>query len=63
MAGRQRSFVFSAAAELGRPALADTSSNSIAVPVLSLRSTGIPENTQAALAKTSIRSKTAKSII
>jgi hypothetical protein len=37
-------------------------SNSIAVPVLSLRSTGIPENAQAPLAKSSIRSKTARFI-
>ena len=33
------------------------SSNSFAVPVLSLRSTGIPENAQAALAKIDIRSQ------
>jgi hypothetical protein len=32
------------------------------VPVLSLRSTGIPKNTQAALAKTSIRLQTARFI-
>jgi len=31
-----------AAAELGRPAPAETALNSFAVPVLSLRSTGIP---------------------
>jgi hypothetical protein len=37
----QKVFRSSAAAELGRPALAETASNSIAVPVLSLRSTGI----------------------
>jgi len=38
----QKIFHSSAAAELSRSALAETASNSFAVPVLSLRSTGIP---------------------
>jgi hypothetical protein len=50
-------FRISAAAELSRRALAQTASNSFAVPVLSLRSTGIPENAQAPLSKIDIRSQ------
>ena len=38
----QKIFRSSAAAELSRSALAETAANSFAVPVLSLRSTGIP---------------------
>jgi len=56
LAGRQRSFAFSAAKQLASFALAKVAQTSFAVPVLSLRSTGIPENTQAPLAKSSIRS-------
>jgi len=37
-------------------------SDILAVPVLSLRSTGIPENAQASLAKIDIRSKSARGI-
>ena len=49
-----------AAAELAPQSL-PRRSNILAVPVLSLRSTEISKNAQAALAKTSIRSKTADS--
>jgi len=59
--GRQRSLVFSAAAELA-PRPLPRGSYILAVPVLSLRSTGIPENTRAALPKSSIRSKTGRII-
>ncbi len=58
--GRQRSFVFSVAAELCRPALAETASDTISHPEIAPAiggGLGIPENTQAALAKISIRSQ------
>jgi len=42
LSGPPKVFRSSAAAELSRPALADAASDSFAVPVLSLRSMGIP---------------------
>jgi len=49
-------FRISAAKQLA-PRAPARRSNSFAVPVLSLRSTGIPENAQAPLAKIDIRAK------
>ncbi|MCX5697323.1 MAG: hypothetical protein NTU54_05090 [Candidatus Omnitrophica bacterium] len=53
-------FRISVAAELGRPALAETASNSFAIPELSSACGGLHRdslNAQAPLAKISIRSK------
>ena len=51
-------FRISAAAELGRPALAETASDSFAVPVLSLRSTGMPEILKLHWLKSTLAAKT-----
>jgi len=58
--GRQCSFAFSAAAELGRPALAETALRQLRRPKIASLSAGlgIPKNVQAPLAKIDIRSKT-----
>jgi len=50
-------FRISAAAELSRPALAETASNSFAVPVLSLTLHRHTRNAQAPLPKIDIRSQ------
>jgi len=63
LAGRQRSLVFLAAAELGRPALAETALEQHRRPEIALRASGFPKILELLCLKPPFAAKTARFIL